>query len=201
MLTYLQRQPGASAGQIGGGLKMSAPAVLHHLGILEADGRIVSLGEKRLGARGRPAQIYRVSDRLLGENLAMISDSLLKAWPGAPSSSRQRGAAHALAASLLRQLGTAPPAEPAARMLASLVDGLNATHYAARWEAGAEGPRIVFGHCPYAAIIETHPELCQMDALALAQRMRADVTQSAKIDVHGHGPDHCVFVLRPSGTP
>jgi hypothetical protein len=40
-----------------------------------------------------------------------------------------------------------------------------------------------------------------MDALALAQRMKADTTQTVKIDFHGRGPDHCVFVLRSRGSP
>ena len=201
VLAYIRRQAGVSAGQIGAGLKMSAPAVRHHLGILESDGRIVSDGEKRLGGRGRPARSYRLSNRVLGENFAMIADALLKSWPGADGNSRQRGLVRALAAALLRQLDPGPVPEPAASALARLVDSLNALHYAARWEAGAEGPRIVFGNCPYAAIIEDHPELCQMDALALGHRMQADATQTAKIDLHGHGPDHCVFVLRPGRSP
>jgi len=200
VLAYLRRQPGASARQIGSGLKMNQPAVHHHLGILESDGRIVTVGQERLGGRGRPVRKYRLSDRVLGENLAMLSDSLMNSWAGATGQARRGALLQALAAGLLRQLGAGPTVGPAASRLASLVDDLNAAHYAARWEAGAEGPRIVFGHCPYAAIIESHPELCQMDALALAQRMQADATQTAKIDPHGNGPDHCMFRLRTSGT-
>ena len=198
VLAYIQRQPGASAVQIGGALRMSAPAVRHHLAILESDGRIESVGAKRRGGRGRPASTYRVSDRVLGDNLAMISDSLLKSWRGPAGKFRKLGPVNALAGGLLHQLGPGPAAGSAAGRLGWLVDALNAAHYVARWEAGAEGPRIVFGHCPYAAIIENHPELCQMDALALAQRMHADATQTAKIDVRGPGPDHCVFVLKPA---
>lgn len=179
---------------------MTAPAVRHHLGILESDGRIVAVGHERLGGRGRPVTTYRLSDRVLGENLAMLSDSLLNAWAGKAARARRGALLPALAASLLRQLGNGPAAVPAASKLARLVDDLNAAHYAARWEAGAEGPRIVFGHCPYAAIIENHPELCQMDALAMAQRMQLEATQTAKIDPRGSGPDHCMFLLRPAAA-
>jgi predicted ArsR family transcriptional regulator len=42
-------------------------------------------------------------------------------------------------------------------------------NYHARWEAGAEGPRILFGHCPYAAIVGKHPELCEMDVSLVSQ--------------------------------
>ena len=73
-------------------------------------------------------------------------------------------------------------------------------HYHARWEAGPEGPRVIFAHCPYAAIIEGHPELCQMDRAALARYMGADVTQPARID-RDHSVDQCVFALRRGGPP
>ncbi len=67
------------------------------------------------------------------------------------------------------------------------VEKLSALHYEAGWEAGAEGPRILLGHCPYAGIIAWHPELCRMDAEAV---------QISKIDPAATGATHCVFALR-----
>ena len=51
--------------------------------------------------------------------------------------------------------------QPIARRLNSSVEKLNQMNYHARWEAGPQGPRLIFGHCPYAALIGKHPELCQ----------------------------------------
>jgi len=73
------------------------------------------------------------------------------------------------------------------------VEKLNQMNYHARWEAGPEGPRIIFGHCPYAAIIEKHPELCRMDAAILKDLMGQSAEQLSKI-----GQDKslsCVFVM------
>ena len=106
----------------------------------------------------------------------------------------------ALTDGLLGALGTGRATANPARWLADLVDALDHMHYRARWEAGAEGPRIIFGHCPYASIIEDHPELCQMDQWALARYMRADVAQRSKIDVRGHSVTHCVFTLSRVGA-
>lgn len=74
-----------------------------------------------------------------------------------------------------------------------LVEKLNGMHYQARWEAGADGPRIIFGRCPYAAVIEGHPELCQMDVGLLGNALGRDVRQLAKIE---KAQGVCVFVVR-----
>jgi len=66
-------------------------------------------------------------------------------------------------------------------------------NYHARWEAGPEGPRIIFSHCPYAAIIEKHPELCKMDEAMLRELMGQPATQMFKIGKEGSSV--CVFVV------
>jgi predicted ArsR family transcriptional regulator len=76
------------------------------------------------------------------------------------------------------------------------VERLSRLQYRAHWEAGAEGPHVIFGHCPYAAVIERHPELCQMDGKAIAAVMKAEVQQKAKIAQSGPGASSCVFALK-----
>jgi len=73
------------------------------------------------------------------------------------------------------------------------VEKLNQMNYHARWEAGAGGPRILFGHCPYAAIITRHPELCAMDAALLKELFGDELEQIAKIE---NFQDTCVFITR-----
>jgi predicted ArsR family transcriptional regulator len=133
----------------------------------------------------------------LGDNLALVADSLLDAWRPGADLPREGGVAAALARGLLGQLGPPRNRLPATLRLVELVRALNGAHYQAHWEAGAEGPRILFGHCPYAAIIARHPELCEMDRLALGEHMHADAAQLAKINPTALGASQCVFVLRP----
>ena len=200
VLDFIARRPGASAAQIGGALKLSPATVRHHLRILRNDGRIVSSGLARAGSRGRPSESYRLSQRMLGDNLGLIADSLLRAWPREGADPASADMIRALADALIRELGPAGDNGSRARRLGRLVDALDAAHYHARWEAGAEGPRIILGHCPYAVIIQDHPELCQMDQAALGRYMRADVTQLAKIDIRGHSVSHCVFAVRQADS-
>jgi predicted ArsR family transcriptional regulator len=71
-----------------------------------------------------------------------------------------------------------------------VLEKLNASHYMARWEAGAEGPRVILGMCPYAALIEKHPELCRMDTAMLSAYLGQDVKQRTKLS------PVCVFVMK-----
>ncbi|HEU4743875.1 MAG TPA: hypothetical protein VFS61_01520, partial [Anaerolineales bacterium] len=73
------------------------------------------------------------------------------------------------------------------------VEKMNGMNYHARWEAGAEGPRIIFTHCPYAAILEKHPELCKMDEAMLKDLMGQPARQTLKTG--NEGSSVCVFVM------
>jgi predicted ArsR family transcriptional regulator len=120
----------------------------------------------------------------LGDNLSVLSDVLL-AEAGSTVSME------ALARRLAGGVNFAD--EPLAKRLNQSVEKFNAMNYHAHWEAGPEGPRILFGHCPYAAIIDKHPELCKMDATLLQQLMVQPVRQ-----IFRAGKDEstvCVFIV------
>ncbi len=196
VLAYLGKQRPASAAQIGRALNMSAATVRHHLSVLTADGRISMAGARRTAGRGRPVKEYRLSEKSLGDNLAMLSGVVLSEWLGKLSSAQREQALHAIAKGLADQIGRSDPKIPAAKRLALLMEALNARHYQARWEAGRDGPRILFAHCPYASIIEKHPELCQMDAIMLGEELDANAYQISKIDQKPSGAAYCVFAVR-----
>jgi predicted ArsR family transcriptional regulator len=86
---------------------------------------------------------------------------------------------------LSRRLGTANARALEVKGLNAIVSRLSALHYEARWEAGAEGPRFLFGHCPYAAIIQRHPELCEVDGELLEAVTGHSMYQHAKIGEQG----------------
>src|SRR5688572_17196667 len=154
VLAYFAKSRTASTREIARALKMSAATVRHHLRVLAADGRLELISVRGRDERGRPEKVYSLPRTALGDNLAALSDALLT-----ESSSGMR--MEALARQLVGESNLAN--QPLAKRLNLSVDKLNQMNYHARWEAGAEGPRMVFSHCPYAGIIEKHPELCQMD--------------------------------------
>ena len=183
VLTYLNKTRMASVREISRALKMPAANVRHHLRVLVSDGRLetsrVVKGEKR----GRPEKVYSLPRAALGDNLSALSDALL-----AETSLQVR--METLARHMAGESDFMD--QPLAKRLSLLIEKLNQMNYHARWEAGSEGPRVIFGHCPYAAIIEKHPELCVMDVALLEQL----IGQAAKqVTTIRDGSKACVFVM------
>ena len=187
VLAHLKKTRAASAREIARALNMSAPNVRHHLSVLCSDGRVDALGSavNNREGRGRPEKMYSLSQAALGDNLSALTNALLiEAGSGV---NVEALASHILNSSQFTNL-------PVAKRLVLLVEKLDEMHYQARWEAGAEGPRVIFGRCPYAMVIDGHPELCKMDASLLENVLGRPVSQSLKNEVVGHG--HCPFIFR-----
>jgi predicted ArsR family transcriptional regulator len=185
VLAYLKKNRTASTREISRALKMSAATVRHHLRVMVADGRLELSFVRGREGRGRPEKVYSLPGSALGHNLAMLSDAILG----------QAGTAIHME-SLARRIASESnfESQPVSKRLNLAVEKLNEMNYHARWEAGPQGPRLIFGHCPYAAIIEKHPELCRMDEALLHALMGDNATQMSKIGKDGSSL--CVFALR-----
>ncbi|MGE5072568.1 MAG: helix-turn-helix transcriptional regulator [Anaerolineae bacterium] len=195
ILNLLGRRGTATSAEIAHALNMSAPAVRHHLAILVQDGRVERAGTQPKSRRGRPHRTFRLSERVLGDNLAKLSDATLQAWMRMLPEEARDDALQRVGQQLGRAMGSVDASLPAPRRLDQAAEKLNVAHYRARWEAGASGPRLLLGHCPYATIIELHPELCGMDAALLQTIVDAPVEQLAKIDPQGRSA-YCIFAVR-----
>lgn len=158
VLAHLKKNRVVSAREIARALKMSTPNVRHHLGILVSDGRVESIETRLREGKGRPEKLYSLSQAALGDNLPVLIDALLA--ESAPVLKME-----AIALRILDPAEFADLSVP--RRLAILVEKLTKMNYQARWEAGLDGPRVIFGRCPYFQVIEKHPELCEMDTSVL----------------------------------
>jgi predicted ArsR family transcriptional regulator len=171
VLAYLTKNRLASAREISRALKMSQATVRHHLRVMVADGRLEMDSARPREGRGRPENVYLIPRAALGDNLSTLSDALL-----AESGSRLK--MDSLAKRLAGEADFA--SQPIAKRLNLVVEKLNQMNYHARWEAGAAGPRIHFGHCPYAKIVGGHPELCEMDVNLVSQLIARSVSQESR---------------------
>jgi predicted ArsR family transcriptional regulator len=183
VLGYLMKTRTASAREVARALKMSAPTVRHHLRVLVSDGRLEAASVRERDSKGRPEKVYSLPRAMLGDNLSALADALLT----------ETGSGfdpEALAARLAGEFESGNL--PVVRRLNLVVEKLNGMKYHARWEAGAEGPRIILGHCPYATLIAKHPVLCQMDAALLGKLMTRSAVQTSKI---GADSAICLFAL------
>jgi predicted ArsR family transcriptional regulator len=184
VLAYLNKTRSAGAREIARSLKMSPATVRHHLRVLASDGRLEVVSLRGRGLKGRPEKIYSLPRAALGDNLAALSDALLS----------EAGLGFKIEALAERLAGDSSPASQSlAKRLNSTVEKLNAMNYHAHWEAGLEGPRLIFGHCPYAAILDKHPELCEMDQAMLKKWTGQPAKQISKTGKEGSSV--CVFVI------
>ncbi len=184
ILEYLRRHRTASAGEIARVLRMTPANARRHLAILAADGR-VEIVSAHNGGRGRPEKAYHLSKALVGDNLAALTEALLT----------EAGQGLSMEAVGKRLAGEAiPSALPLARRLSMAVERLNAMRYQAHWEAGPLGPRVMLGHCPYAAIIQKRPQLCLMDEALLRGLLEGEAVQAVKVN-SAHAPP-CIFLLK-----
>ena len=184
VLNYFTKIRTASAREIARSLKMSPATIRHHLRVLTADGRLELSFVRGWEGRGRPEKVYSLPRSSLGDNLAALADAVLL-------EAGMTVQMEALAKHLAGESSFS--GQPIARRLNSSIEKLNKMNYHARWEAGPQGPRLIFGHCPYAALIGKHPELCKMDEALLEQLMGDSVTQMFKIGKEGSSL--CVFAL------
>ena len=186
ILDYLKRSRTVSSRELARALQMTSANARYHLGILAADGRVEVI-HQRQGGRGRPEKVYRLAGTLMGDNLSVLADALLTEAGGKVD---------------MEALGKRIAGEnivggqPLMRRLVSVVERLNTMHYQARWEAGAAGPRIILGHCPYSDVIQGHPELCQVDLALLGELLAGDLYQIAKLESGAGGLPFCVFALK-----
>jgi len=184
VLAYLMKTRTASAREVSRALKMSGATVRYHLRVLASDGRLELASVRGREGRGRPEKVYSLPRAALGDNLSGLAEALL-------SEAGSGLKIEALAGRLAGESNVA--SQPLAKRLNLAIEKLNQMNYHARWEAGSEGPRIIFSHCPYAAIIARHPELCRMDEALLRELMGQSARQLSKIG--RDGSSICVFAI------
>jgi len=187
VLAYLNKTRTASVREVSRALKMSAANVRHHLRVLVSDGRLEISSARGREGKGRPEKVYMLPRAVLGDNLSALADALLteaRALSGDEASRMEVLARRLAGESDFKN-------QVVSKRLNLIVEKLNQMKYHARWEAGSGGPRILFGHCPYAAIIAKRPELCRMDAALLKEFFGEEFEQIAKIE---NFQGVCVFI-------
>ena len=195
ILAYLSQHPAASAEEISLSLRVTAANIRHHLSILVADGRVRLIGMRPEQGRGRPVRVYSPGETILGDNLETLAGALLDILAEA----NPVGLPEAILQSLATRLVPTPSGVKGAhitRRLAAAIEQLALCGYQARWEAHAAAPRVIIEGCPYAAIVQKHPELCRVDAIILEQLLQGGSRQTARMEKNSRGLSFCQFELR-----
>lgn len=192
ILTYLAENSYASAQSLSRAWGLTRADIRYHLNALAADGLIelAPLPSRKPAGRGRPALHYRLKAAAAPHNLDGLCGALIEALleTGGPE-----GRVEALkrVASRLAN-GFTAPAIPVHR-LNEAVQFLNHRGYRSRWEASASGPRILLRGCPYAALLNDHPEICTIDQHLIETLTGLKLRQDARANLITGTPPACVF--------
>lgn len=192
IISYLSENQQASAQSLSRAWGLTRADIRYHLSALEADGMIemVPRAAGRPAGRGRPEQFYRLKTENAPHNLGGLCAAVLSVLAHTADAEAREG--------LYRQVAGQMAASW--QMPANLVHRLNAAAhrlnqngYRARWEASASGPRFLLRSCPYAAVLNDHPEICQIDRHYLDALTGIKFQQDARLNPVTGRPPACVF--------
>lgn len=202
LLEFIRAHPPVTCSEISTALKMTAANARHHLMILQEQGLVEVVGMRPSHGKGRPAQLYSLSQQALGNNLLEFTNAMLEETRDQLAPSDFKLFLHAVAERMAEKLS---PFGGSRKMhikelhltqrLFETVQQLNARRYQARWEAHAEAPRLILNHCPYGDLPMVHSEICQLDALLIETLLGSKVTLLTKLKPDGRGLKNCVFRL------
>lgn len=190
LLDYLASHRVATAKELSRGLQVTAADIRHHLKLLIDEGVVESIGRRQPAGRGRPARVFRLSQQTVGENLGILASALLSDALNNTPNDNQKDYLQRVAK---RLAGDGALHRNLTRRLYQATQRLNELNYQARWEAHTDAPQVIFGHCPYASILEQHPELCELDARLLECLLGTPVSQVTRLAQDERGAFTCKF--------
>ncbi len=199
ILDYIRSHRAVTVAELSHAFQMTEANARHHLASLAAQGLLQRLDEQPAAGKGRPAHRYAASEQATGNNYALLSVILLDQLTQRDDPSATQNLLGALANRLASSMATnsaeaaGRAGENLTRRLYRATEILNRYHYQARWEARPDAPRLTLGHCPYAALLPEHPELCRMDGLILENLLGAPVEQTARLVKDPLGLRYCLF--------
>jgi predicted ArsR family transcriptional regulator len=190
IIDYLQANRMATAIEMSQALQVTAANIRHHLKLLTISELVEVVGSQPRHGRGRPMQLYSLTENALKHNLDGLASALLCTLLTGSNESEKL---NQIATYLLEDYQAASNIHA---RLNQAIKHLNELHYQASWEASPNGPRLILRNCPYASILLQHPELCRMDTELLAQMLGQTMQQTAKLARFPDGAPHCAFVRR-----
>ncbi len=194
ILHYLHINRQASAPELSLTFNLTQANIRHHLDILEKNGQIEIIGQAPSEQPGRPCHVYMLTKTAQENALDELASALLiESLTGKTTNQRKQ-----MLTSTARQLAGKghDPKQSILIRLGNAVQRLNDLNYKAHWEAHADSPHILLGRCPYAPIINRHPELCEMDTHMIQLLTGEEFEQVEKISRSQSGPAHCRFCIQ-----
>jgi predicted ArsR family transcriptional regulator len=194
ILEYLHLRRTATIEDFSRVLHFTQANIRHHIKQLVEEGLVVEVGKRPADGRGRPFSLFSLSEHITSHNLDNLASAALETIFSDSQDPEGDDLHIQKLAAILAKKELVTGGSPSKRLLHA-VQRLNEMNYQARWEAHDEGPRVIFNHCPYASILNDHPELCRMDVHLLQEMMGVAATLKTRFEPGPTGLPMCVFIL------
>lgn len=192
ILDILKRDGEVTVQDLSRELKLTSVTVRHHLEILRSQGYITEPEVQRTSTPGRPRYVYRLAQTavdLFPNNYRGLASALLESVCTRAEPQQREALLEESAQRLVAQLGPLP--ENRTARLNTLVNRLRALGFEAEWQVDKDGQdHIIVCNCPYAAVSESCPEVCQID------RRMFEIATGAQLQPVTPKPPHVVCEYR-----
>lgn len=199
----VHEQPeGLTVNEVADATGLHANVARHHLDKLMGGGHIL-VSQQPSAKAGRPAKVYRTTDRGLRLEFDVGHDDILVTLLGKALSRLPEEEAAALAEEVGidfgRQMAANMQSDNAAQRsfrsaLHVVADALSSHGFAAHAERSGEELRIVSGHCPFGDVAIEHPVICAVDR-GMVKGILGTIYGETEVELTGsvaRGDDACV---------
>ena len=188
IIDYLNSHHSTTAIELSRALNVTPANIRHHLSELIRQDVVEEVGNLPPQGRGRPIKLYCLSKGALHHNLDFLASVLLG------TGFRENTLFHKKVAE--QMISDIEHPGHLIQRLNQAMDWLNEHNYQARWEASPRGPRVILGYCPYVAILDTNPEICQIDTELVSQLVGSEMEQRSRLERSPQGIRQCIFDVR-----
>jgi len=193
VLEALRTAGSATVAQLSERVGVKAITIRHHLNALLAEGLVDS--EEQRQTVGRPLYLYRLTpsaENLFPQKYHQLVERLLDQVKLSLPPETVDNLIKSLAKSLAAELQVDFDSLPEPDRLNRLIDLLAREGFMAQWRRTPHGVELVESHCPYYAVGQRHPEICQIDEELIRLALKAQVTKEACLLT---GDPACKYVL------
>lgn len=193
IIDYLGDHKAATASELSHVLNLTSADVRHHLSVLIKQGSITTSGYKLTKQKGRPARFYALATSMARDNLNLLIHHLLSNLSAHLSADSYhlilKDTAVRFAADVHWET------DNLTRRIYQAIKYLHNLNYDSSWEAHVRSPHLILGHCPFADVVDQHPEMCLFDTYLLQILLGKPVQQIEKLTISSHGLPQCIFSL------
>lgn len=193
IIAYLTHNQVGSAAEMAGSLRVTLPDIRYHLKILEKENAVIRVYHHNPNSRGRPKIYYRLAPNNPPTAISHLLIAALSSFFDDSQSESMECRLRLLAEKMVTPIHHSVKGP---KRITETINQLNAMKFQAHWEARPTGPQIFLTNCPYAGLLASLPQLCEIDRLMIKTLIEMDIQQISKIELNSTSRSACIFSLK-----